>query len=116
MAEMGEREALVAALQDGRRQFLELVADIRPDLHRSCARMTGSVADGEDVVQDTLARAYFALGEMDALPPLRPWLFTIAHRRALDHLRRYERRMRDPLDGALETAVDPDALDPEDAL
>ena len=102
-------------LQTGRRRFLELVAEIRPDLHRYCARMTGSVADGEDIVQDTLARAYYVLSELDELPPLRPWLFRIAHRRALDHLRRYERRMGEPLDAVVDTAASAE-LDPEDAL
>jgi len=75
-----------------REQFLALVADIRPELHRYCARMTGSTTDGEDVVQDTLARAFFALSELDEMPPLRAWLFRIAHNRAIDFNRRYDRR------------------------
>jgi RNA polymerase sigma factor (sigma-70 family) len=107
--------SLFADLKEGRRRFLALVAELRPDLHRYCARMTGSVADGEDVVQDTLARAYYALSEMENPPPLRPWLFRIAHTRALDHLRRYDRRMGQPLD----TVAEPpsaDAVDAEDAL
>jgi RNA polymerase sigma factor (sigma-70 family) len=97
---------LVAELQDGRRRFLALVADIRPELHRYCARMTGSVSDGEDIVQDTLARAYYALSEQDEVPPLRPWLFRIAHHRAIDHLRRYDRRMGVPLEAVGDHVVD----------
>ncbi|HYO97299.1 MAG TPA: sigma-70 family RNA polymerase sigma factor [Polyangiaceae bacterium] len=85
-------------LRTAREHFLALVAEARPDLHRYCARMTGSVSDGEDVVQDTLARAYFMLPELPAMPELRPWLFRVAHNRALDFLRRYERRMSEPLD------------------
>jgi RNA polymerase sigma-70 factor (ECF subfamily) len=87
-----------AELRTAREHFLALVAEARPDLHRYCARMTGSVSDGEDVVQDTLARAYFMLPELPAMPELRPWLFRVAHNRALDFLRRYERRMSEPLD------------------
>jgi RNA polymerase sigma factor (sigma-70 family) len=75
-----------------RARFMELVAEVRPELHRYCARMTGNVFDGEDIVQDTLAKAYFALGEMDGPPALRPWLFRIAHNAAMDFLRRYERK------------------------
>ncbi len=112
---MTENDPLVSALHEGRRRFLELVSDIRPDLHRYCARMTGSVADGEDVVQDTLARAYYALSELDQLPELRPWLFQIAHNRALDHLRRYDRRKGQPLDGVADTLADATG-DPEEAL
>jgi len=105
----------ISALHEGMRRFLALVAGIRPDLHRYCARMTGSVADGEDIVQDTLARAYYALSEMETMPELRPWLFQIAHNRALDHLRRYDRRMSEPFDSILDTALS-NASDPEELL
>jgi len=112
---MTASDPVVSALHEGMRRFLALVAGIRPDLHRYCARMTGSVADGEDIVQDTLARAYYALSEMGSVPELRPWLFQIAHNRALDHLRRYERRMSEPLDSVADSALST-ALDPEDRL
>jgi RNA polymerase sigma factor (sigma-70 family) len=108
-------DSLLAAQHEGRRRFLELVADLRPELHRYCARMTGSIADGEDIVQDTLARVYYLLPEMDEMPEFRPWLFRIAHNRALDHLRRYEARMSEPLDAIRETAADL-APDPGDAI
>jgi RNA polymerase sigma factor (sigma-70 family) len=108
-------DPLLAAQHEGRRRFLELVADLRPELHRYCARMTGSIADGEDIVQDTLARAYYLLPEMEQMPAFRPWLFRIAHNRALDHLRRYEARMSEPLDAVRDTATDP-APDPGDAM
>jgi RNA polymerase sigma factor (sigma-70 family) len=106
---------MIALQHEGRRRFLELVADLRPELHRYCARMTGSVADGEDIVQETLARAYFLLPEMDEVPAFRPWLFRIAHNRALDHLRRYEARMGEPLETAQDSVADP-APDPGDAI
>jgi Sigma-70 region 2 len=61
---------IIDLLEQGRRQFLSLVDHIRPELHRYCTRMTGSVADGEDVVQETLARACFELPQLRALPPL----------------------------------------------
>jgi RNA polymerase sigma-70 factor, ECF subfamily len=69
---MAEREPLIADLREGHRRFLELVESVRPELHRYCARMTGSITEGEDIVQDTLARAYYALSEMEEIPPLRP--------------------------------------------
>src|SRR6266851_67727 len=57
---------IASAAKESRDRFLALVSELRPELHRYCARMTGSIIDGEDIVQDTLARAYFALPE-DAL-------------------------------------------------
>jgi len=38
--------------------FLETISTLRLSLHRYCARMTGSVMDGEDVVQEALFEAY----------------------------------------------------------
>jgi RNA polymerase sigma factor (sigma-70 family) len=101
--EVGSDE-LLGLLEQGRRQFLALIEHIRPELHRYCTRMTGSVADGEDVVQETLARASYELPQLRALPPLRPWLFRIAHNRAIDHWRREKYRASEPLDAALEIA------------
>jgi len=111
---MTNDDPTLSALHASRRKFLELVDTIRPDLHRYCARMTGSIADGEDVVQDTLARAYYALSQLDELPALRPWLFRIAHHRAIDHLRRYDRRMVESLD-VVESLVEAPSSDPEEA-
>jgi len=88
-----------------RDRFMELVEDLRPELHRYCARMTGSVFDGEDVVQDTLAKAYFALGQMYQPPNLRPWLFRIAHNTAMDFLKRYERQHVEPVAEVPEVAA-----------
>ena len=82
------REKLPSELGSARDKFLELVAELRPELHRYAARLTGSIIDGEDVVQDTLAKAYYALSMETELPPLRPFLFRIAHNTALDMLRR----------------------------
>jgi RNA polymerase sigma factor (sigma-70 family) len=107
--------SILSQLEESRRQFLALVNDVRPDLHRYCARMTGSVADGEDVVQDTLARAYYELPELKELPAMRSWLFRIAHNRALDHLRGYERRMGEPLEVAPDIAAD-ELAEPDVAL
>lgn len=71
--------------------FEQLVIDIRPALHRYCARMTGSILDGEDVLQDALVKALNARAQ--AGPILQParWLFRIAHNAALDFLRRRAR-------------------------
>src|SRR5258705_11209225 len=70
------------------RAFLETVSQLRPQLHRYCSRMTGSITDGEDVVQDALFRAYRSLDTFGDSRPLVPWLFRIAHNQCIDFLRR----------------------------
>ena len=78
--------------------FLETVSALRPSLHRYCARMTASIMDGEDVVQEALIEAYRKLDKYDESRPLRPWLFRIAHNRSIDFLRR--KGVRDEAEGA----------------
>ena len=81
--------------------FLETITHLRPALHRYCARMTNSVLDGEDVMQEALFEAYRKLGTHDQSNALSHWLFRIAHNRCIDFLRR--RRVREQA----ETAVMP---------
>lgn len=97
---------------DAREQFLVMVAAIRPELHRYAARLTGSVVEGEDIVQDTLARAFYALSQSAEVPPLRPWLFRIAHNAAVDFLKSHgrshtETRAELEVGGDVDAAPDP---------
>jgi RNA polymerase sigma-70 factor (ECF subfamily) len=88
--------------------FLATVEALRPSLHRYCARMTGSVADGEDVVQDALFHAYRRLDSFDDARPLKPWLFRIAHNRCIDLLRSRGVREDAESNADIDTAVWPD--------
>src|SRR5713101_5416212 len=72
--------------------FDGLLARMRPRLHRYCARMTGSVIDGEDVLQDALIKAVEALATAGPIGNPEGWLFRIAHNTALDFLRRRNRQ------------------------
>src|SRR5881296_3491619 len=87
--------------------FLETISTLRPALHRYCARMTGSVVDGEDVVQEALFQAYRKLDTFDDDRPLAPWLFRIAHNRCIDFMRRREVR-----ESAEAGAAKPDSVAP----
>src|SRR5258705_13830072 len=91
--------------------FLETVSNLRPQLHRYCSRMVGSVLDGEDVVQDALFQAYRKLESFDDSRALKPWLFRIAHNQCIDFLRR--RQVRE--DAEAEVAV-PDSIAAKDPL
>lgn len=80
--------------------FLSTIAHLRPRLHRYCARMTGSMLDGEDVMQEAVFEAYLKLETYDDSRPLSPWLFRIAHNRCIDFLRR--RKVREEAEAAIE--------------
>jgi RNA polymerase sigma factor (sigma-70 family) len=100
---------------DRRAEFLALAGELRGELHRYCARLMGSVIDGEDVVQDTFARALVAIGEIEQMPLVRPWLFRIAHNRALDLLRSRTLRKAEPIEAASDVA-DESSADPMEVL
>ena len=57
-------------------------------LHRYVARMIGSTVDAEDVVQETLLKAYTALDQLQPDSNIEQWLFRIAHNKAIDSLRK----------------------------
>ncbi len=79
-------------------EFEALIKDIRPELHRYATRMTGSVIDGDDVVQDAVIKAYDSLSLLTSNANLRGWLFRITHNKAIDHLRRYSDEPMELLD------------------
>jgi RNA polymerase sigma-70 factor (ECF subfamily) len=88
-----------------------LLAAMRPKLHRYCARMVGSVIDGEDVLQDALIKAMESFASAGAIDNPEGWLFRIAHNTALDFLRRRNRQQ------ALRSAEEVDMIaDPVDAV
>jgi RNA polymerase sigma-70 factor (ECF subfamily) len=91
--------------------FLETISSLRPALHRYCSRMSGSIMDGEDVVQEALFQAYRKLETFDDSRPLKPWLFQIAHNRCIDFLRRREVRQE-----AEAAAIEPDTVDPSEPI
>jgi RNA polymerase sigma-70 factor, ECF subfamily len=94
-----------------RDQFEQLAGELRPKLHRYCARMTGSAVDGEDIVQDALMKALAALPNVGVLDNPEGWLFRIAHNTALDFLRR---RARGPMlqnDEVLDMIAAPESPD-----
>jgi RNA polymerase sigma-70 factor, ECF subfamily len=82
-----------------------LFAALRPKLHRFCARMTGSVIDGEDVVQVALMKAVEALPRTGSIAHPEAWLFRIAHNAALDFIRGRARKED------VFSEIDPDSVD-----
>jgi RNA polymerase sigma-70 factor, ECF subfamily len=99
--------ASTASETEIRAAFDRLLRDLRPKLHRYCARMTGSVVDGEDVIQDALVKAMEAFPQAGPLDNPEGWLFRIAHNAALDFLRRRAREHATRSDEEPDMMVDP---------
>lgn len=84
-----------------------MLSGLRPKLHRYCARMAGSVIDGEDIVQETLLKALQAVDGSAAVERPEQWLFRIAHNAAQDHLRRRQRERSRITEADMTTIEDP---------
>jgi RNA polymerase sigma-70 factor (ECF subfamily) len=72
---------------DKHKAIEKLLVEMRPKLHRYCARMTGSVIDGEDVLQEVLVRALEILPNDETIENPEGWLIRVAHNAAMDFLR-----------------------------
>jgi RNA polymerase sigma-70 factor (TIGR02960 family) len=72
--------------------FASLVEPHRRELHVHCYRMMGSLEEAEDLVQETLLRAWRGRERFEGGPLLRAWLYRIATNTCLDALRRRARR------------------------
>jgi RNA polymerase sigma-70 factor (ECF subfamily) len=97
-------------------EFELLLVGLRAKLHRYCARMTGSVIDGEDVLQEALVKAVRARAQADDVVQPERWLFRIAHNAALDFLRRQARAQARQSNEDPETMVDPNDEQPDPEL
>lgn len=79
------------------RAFDELALRYRPTLYAMAYRMLRNGDDATDAVQDTLIKAFRAIGDFDPLRPIKPWLCRICGNCCVDIVR--QRRHRgEPLD------------------
>jgi RNA polymerase sigma-70 factor (TIGR02960 family) len=90
----GIEQAVVEAARAGdEAAFAELVGRHRRELHVHCYRMLGSFEEAEDLVQETLLRAWRRRASFQGGPGFRAWLYKIATNACLDPLRSRRRRV-----------------------
>ena len=78
-----------------RRRFDALCGRLRPDLYRFAFWLARDPTVAEDVVQDTLMRAWRSFGALADAAAAKPWLLTIARR---EFARRFERKRLETVD------------------
>ncbi len=78
---------LERALSGDKDAFGQIAEDHRDALLRLCYKMTGSREEAEDLVQETLLKAYSKLGTFELRSSIGTWLHRIATNACLDHQR-----------------------------
>jgi RNA polymerase sigma-70 factor, ECF subfamily len=115
-----QRGLLEAARGGDEDAFRRLVEPHLRELNAHCYRMLGSIYDAEDVLQETLLRAWRGLPRFDGKSSLRAWLYRIATNTCLNLIERRPKRVRptdygpaaDPDDDLGEPLVEPVWVEP----
>ena len=97
-----------------RKVFSRLTEPYRRELIAYCYRLTGSLTEAEDMVQEAFLRAFRACDSFEGRASLRAWLYKIAHNLCLNHVQRRP-PVGQPLEDVAELVLADTALDAEEA-
>jgi RNA polymerase sigma-70 factor (ECF subfamily) len=91
----GDAEAFVAGVRSGdEAAFAALTEPYRRQLHVHCYRMLGSFDEAEDLVQETMLRAWKGRAGFEGRSTVRTWLYRIATNACLDLIESKSRRLQ----------------------
>lgn len=117
MAEIENPEEMRDEVRAAWHRYVDVLAPLRPVLHGYCRRLAGNVWDAEDLVQDTLLRAFGHLGFLgQEIRNPRAYLLRTATNVWIDAARRREVEGRAMSEGRIETQPPPDARATEGAV
>jgi RNA polymerase sigma-70 factor (ECF subfamily) len=101
-SQIGDRQHhTVHTVQQGLREFENVVSQNLPSLYRRAYRYVGDPHDAEDAVQDALLSAYRHLDQFKGAAQMTTWLTTIVMNSARTQLRRRPRQPHISLDEQL---------------
>jgi RNA polymerase sigma-70 factor, ECF subfamily len=92
--EPGEEPTVLRAVRGSAKEFAVVAERHRGELRIHCYRMLGNLDEAEDLVQETLARAWRRRDGFEGRSTFRAWLYRIATNACLDAIRRSSRRVR----------------------
>lgn len=99
-------DALALAREGDELAFAKLIAPYRNELRAHCYRMAGSLQDADDLLQESLVKAWRGLPGFEGRSSLRTWLYRVTTHACLDALEKKSARV---LPSELGEPVDPHA-------
>jgi RNA polymerase sigma-70 factor (ECF subfamily) len=102
-----EARQLAAARRGNSLEFSELAEPYRRELQVHCYRILGSLHDAEDMVQETMLRAWKRINTYEERASFRAWLYKIATNICLDLIDKRRRRAKRLLPSNLFSPADP---------
>lgn len=93
MTQALETTDLDAARAGDEAAFARLVGPYRRELKAHCYRLSGSLHDADDLLQDSLLRAWKGLGPFEGRSSLRTWLYKITTNACLNDLESKKRSL-----------------------
>lgn len=98
----------IKAARQARKEFLDRLEPLRRDLYAYCRHLTGNAFDAEDLVQESLTRAFTQAAQAHS-PIEKPlaWLFRVATNAFVDSYRRHHPVPVELPDSAAPAAADP---------
>lgn len=100
-----EPEQLRQVAEGESRAFRRLYDAFAPKVYQYAVMRTGSAADAEEIVQETMLAVWNGRAELVSRGSIDAWIFRIARNKTADLLRRRRIRQAVPLDEALAGAV-----------
>ncbi|NDK92211.1 sigma-70 family RNA polymerase sigma factor [Gordonia desulfuricans] len=88
LAELDTDELAAAAAVGDTEAFTELIGRLSPSLLRYLHRLVDDPQSAEDIAQEVLLDAWRGLPDFGFRSTFKTWMFSIAYRKAIDHLRR----------------------------
>jgi RNA polymerase sigma-70 factor (ECF subfamily) len=96
------------AARQARKEFLDRLEPLRSDLYAYCRRLTGNAFDAEDLVQESLTRAFTQAAQAhSSIENPRAWLFRVATNAYVDSYRKRTPVLSDVLEKAAPATADP---------
>src|SRR5689334_21828175 len=107
MSSQTELTYLAAARKGDQQQFASLVEPYRRELRAYCYQLLGSLEDAEDIVQETMLRAWRRLETFEGRSSFRAWLYKIATNACLDVISKASRRGLPPTNSSAANPHEP---------